>query len=812
MAHRRLNEKTLELNLGRAALIFGRCLMRLRHPRILLPTLCLYGSVMWISVLAASVYGQSGTSAATLSGRITVIDDRIVAPVRRAHVTLTSLTGNTRYTFTDADGQYSFGAVLPGRFTLEVIKPGFYVAANESGDTERAVTAIEIKEGTKVIKDITVERGSAIEGRVFFPNGEPAKNAVVQVRLPSEAKARLMKSIQPARSDDRGFYRLHSLPPGDYIVEADVLSRRTADAVRGITSGAPTYYPGVSDVQVAVAVAVPSRSVAGGVDFTLVAQPMPSRTPTETTRAETQPPPGATSRIAGRVRDTQNSAIAGAVVTVTRWDPPFNVGTARASTDEQGRYEITVAPGMYQVRAAADGFVTRSFGWVREMPKGRPIELLGNERFDRADVILPRHGAVEGRIVDEFGDPAPGVSVQLATVEFRAGFTRLLPEAVSQPTDDRGVYRMFDVTPDEYYVMAVSGPFAGETTVAGLALTLYPGTRTGSDAKTVRVRPGTDTVGIEFAALSASMSDVRGSVVTPDGTPVSNASVALMPMSSGDVRIMLTRALTRTDADGAFLFRNVPEGPYAIQATSSGRSSGGTPAAPMFGYSTVDVSRSAPIVVRVDARPPSRLTGRVVFEGKSVDRANTSVQIRTVPVDFVSAPFEMRVQTPQWTDGNTAFALEGLVGRQVILATVRPDDWVLSQILVKGTDITDVAIDFGRGDVTDAEIIFRPTAGTVSGRVRDKDGMAPDYLVILYAADPSKWTWPSRFIMLGRPNQNGEYKITGIPPGNYRAVALSGVPDGMWWSAEFLRTLISRSVSVDVQRGQSRSVALELVR
>ena len=90
--------------------------------------------------------------------------------------------------------------------------------------------------------------------------------------------------------------------------------------------------------------------------------------------------------------------------------------------------------------------------------------------------------------------------------------------------------------------------------------------------------------------------------------------------------------------------------------------------------------------------------------------------------------------------------------------------------------------------------------------------MASDYWVILFADDPSKWAWPSRFIMLGRPNQDGEYRIAGVAPGNYRAIALSHVPDGLWWSPDFLKTLVGRSVSLLLSAGRALSVELELAR
>jgi hypothetical protein len=499
------------------------------------------------------------------------------------------------------------------------------------------------------------------------------------------------------------------------------------------------------------------------------------------------------------------------------WEPSSNAKRFQATTDEQGRYEVVAIPGTYQIRVVAEGFADRAFGWARELPKGRPVELAAKQTFARADVTMPRHGAVEGRIVDEFGDPAPGVSVELATMEFGAGSPRLVPDLRSRPTDDRGVYRIFDVPPDDYYALALSGPFLrdSDSRVAGFAPTLYPGTRRGSEAMPVQVSPGRDTLAVDFAAIPAVTSEVKGKVMTPDGAPVPRALVALMPLSSGDVRIMLTRASTDTAADGSFVFRNIPEGSYAIHAQVSPFAppvSTGT-TIPVFGYTTLDVSAPGAPGVVVEARPLARLAGRVVFEGEPAVPSDVDVQIRTFPVDYVSAPFETRLQSPRWENGNkNRFTLDSLVGRQVIRATVRPDSWVLSRVLLRGIDVTDVPIDFGRGDVADLEILFSASGATISGRVTDVNGPADDYRVIVFADDPSKWAWPSRYIALGQPNQSGEYRISGLPPGDYRVVALSQVPAPLWRSEDFLKGLLGRSMSVRVQAGQKLSVALKLAR
>jgi hypothetical protein len=61
--------------------------------------------------------------------------------------------------------------------------------------------------------------------------------------------------------------------------------------------------------------------------------------------------------------------------------------------------------------------------------------------------------------------------------------------------------------------------------------------------------------------------------------------------------------------------------------------------------------------------------------------------------------------------------------------------------------------------------------------------------VILFAADASKWYEGSRFVRATRPDQRGRYRIRGLLPGDYLAVALDYVEDGIWNDPDYLESL-----------------------
>ena len=88
------------------------------------------------------------------------------------------------------------------------------------------------------------------------------------------------------------------------------------------------------------------------------------------------------------------------------------------STVNSNSRECPPEPGPCQPVAtgfvSVDAFVTRPTG------AGIRITIKEGDRV-RQDVTLAPMSAIEGLVVDEFGDPAPGVVVQVAQKEPRSG-------------------------------------------------------------------------------------------------------------------------------------------------------------------------------------------------------------------------------------------------------------------------------------------------------------------------------------------------------------------------------------------------------
>ncbi|MGH9374278.1 MAG: MSCRAMM family protein, partial [Vicinamibacterales bacterium] len=173
-----------------------------------------------------------------------------------------------------------------------------------------------------------------------------------------------------------------------------------------------------------------------------------------------------------------------------------------ASTDAQGRFEFRDLPGgRWELMANKAGFVGLRFGQRRPFESGRPIELGDGETMAKADFVLPRGAAITGRILDEFGDPVAGARVQAMRYRSMQGTRQLMPLG-GDNTDDTGAFRLYGLTPGDYYVTAMPqmGMFAEDSSdTTGYAPTYYPGTGNVSEAQRVTVAVAQELNNVTFA-------------------------------------------------------------------------------------------------------------------------------------------------------------------------------------------------------------------------------------------------------------------------------------------------------------------------
>jgi protocatechuate 3,4-dioxygenase beta subunit len=193
-------------------------------------------------------------------------------------------------------------------------------------------------------------------------------------------------------------------------------------------------------------------------------------------------------------------------------------GARETATDPEGRYEFAGLPaGSYRVTAA-------KLGTALTM-RGRPAEVMITDRqvLSGINVEMQRPSAVIGTVVDHFGEPMEGLTVELWRPVLSDGRRMLRrPEAVPpRRTDDRGRYRLFRATAGEYYVTAGEEARSRRNAVEGPDSSLrvyYPGTSVVAEAVAVRVAAGLDAADIHITHAPPTGGRVYGSAFDSRGS------------------------------------------------------------------------------------------------------------------------------------------------------------------------------------------------------------------------------------------------------------------------------------------------------
>ena len=204
------------------------------------------------------------------------------------------------------------------------------------------------------------------------------------------------------------------------------------------------------------------------------------------------------------------------------------------TTDAEGRWALAdLQPGGFTVSVAKGGYLTLHYGQKRPFEPGKTIALSAGQSFENADVILPKAGVISGKLVDEFGDPVTGALVRALRYRYLDGQRQLTPivegmEALLQGgvTDDLGNYRVYGLTPGDYYVCAVFVPRGESASHFGHPPTYYPGTPTASEARRISLRMGQEAANTNFNLSTARYASVSGTVVGSSGAPI-GATVTL---------------------------------------------------------------------------------------------------------------------------------------------------------------------------------------------------------------------------------------------------------------------------------------------
>jgi carboxypeptidase family protein len=484
-------------------------------------------------------------------------------------------------------------------------------------------------------------------------------------------------------------------------------------------------------------------------------------------------------------------------------------------SDADGAFAFDALPtGRYQLRGSKARYVDGTLGARRSGGPGRPFELADGQTLDSVVLTLAAAGVITGRVLDDFGDIVPGVTVMPMRYRTINGERQMMPMGRPHATDDTGTFRLYGLPPGTYYVSARAeemnrmGPALTDASVTGFAHTFYPSTPVAAEAQPIEVVAGAEVVA-DVSLVAARLTSVSGVVVDPAGTRATGGYV--MTMNGGRSRGMMfggSGGGGQIKPDGTFTVSGLAPGEYFLRAQPS------FSPIPMFDEATTNRrERVATASVTVTGEPivglrlavvdPIRIPVNPIFEDASAARPERV---------FVSASSQNAMG-----GGGAAIRDDGRLSLELVPGTYRlsasaATPWHVKRIVYRGQEVEAEEVDLTAAPGGRIDVVFTTRSSTVDGGVTDGSGKpVTEYTVVIFPQDAEVARRGSyQRMRMARPDQQGRFRAEHLPPGDYLAAAVVELDMEGGFDPEILDGLRQGAKSFRLREGDTATLSLTL--
>jgi hypothetical protein len=226
--------------------------------------------------------------------------------------------------------------------------------------------------------------------------------------------------------------------------------------------------------------------------------------------------------------------------------------------------------------------------------------------------------------------------------------------------------------------------------------------------------------------------------------------------------------------------------------------------------------------VTLSLQPGMTITGKVEFRSGMTRPGGDfkKVQLNLIPAPSggglrisTSLPGVMVDETGHFTITGVTPGRYRLAGNAPVTPGSGPGPaWRLGSAVFKGRDILDFMLDVAPNeDIADAVITFTDTTQEIKGSLQDATGRpAPDYTIVVFAADKAYWTPQSRRIRTARPGTDGKFSVANLPAGDYRMAAVVDVAPSEINDPAFLEQLVAASFAIKLGPGEQKTQDLKI--
>lgn len=483
-----------------------------------------------------------------------------------------------------------------------------------------------------------------------------------------------------------------------------------------------------------------------------------------------------------------------------------------AFSGADGRFEVDDVPeGQYYISARKPRYFNE-----QELNNGGggggSAPTLVQPEMAEVRLMLTPEARIDGRVLDDAGEPVEGASVQ--------AMMRMVQEGRAQwgmraglATDDNGEFSLEGLLPGDY-VLAVTGPGGAGARMAGQGYDeifpkqFYPGVALREQASVLRLSGGQ----VFEAAMQLKKTKgyrVRGSVTgAPPGL------IPILFLTSPDDPDL--QAWVRVESFDAFESAAVAPGAYTIRAMAGGTSS-------MFGETAVAVEHGDVKNIAVSLQPALHIPVQFDVSETHPEDANGGIRmftgggLQTASGVRQARSFGYLQLTPLQQGlpmgGGQALMLEQSAdGEALELKNVMPGVY-RARIQLNGRFYVESAR-AGDTNLLSVPLTVSATSGAPPIRISIRDDGATlditigqghaspmaGLLVTSAAGDEPKFVFSA-----------GQYRMQGVAPGDYRVYAFDNTDGLEYADPEALRDFISKGKAVSLSANQSAEVQVDLI-
>jgi hypothetical protein len=477
-----------------------------------------------------------------------------------------------------------------------------------------------------------------------------------------------------------------------------------------------------------------------------------------------------------------------------------------ATTDDDGRYEFKeVKAGRYTINATKGSYISLSYGQTRPLEAGTPLEIKDGPTVERVDFSLPRGAVITGRIFDEFEEPLSDVMVAPMRYQFVQGKRTLVGAGRQSSTDDNGEFRLFGITPGQYYLQATwrsNTPFGpGSENQPAYAPMFFPGVLDAAEAQRFTIGISQQLSDLVMALKPTKAVRISGTVLTSDGRPATGMLNVLRIAGMGFVGNL--GAMIRPD--GSFQLNGVAPGEYQLRTFPNGPSGPDAETA----MAKITVAGDDITDLQLVASKPVSVAGRVIVDAAAAQSLPASLFVAAFPMDGPN----FGGGGPGRVADDYTFVLKTAPGRARISLSNSPAGWSIRAVRLNGADVIDSGIEFKPNqNVRGLEVELTNKVSMVTGLVTTgRSEASRDYTAIAFPQDSDRWKdTNSRYIRTGRPDQDGRFKISGLPSGDYLLIAVDHINPGESSDPEFLERIRTKATRFSLFEGETKSIDLKL--